>query len=162
MKPKIGSRSTTGESGDEENRHKITVRSTTTTNHGQERDKGAVFVFPSAPPPAPATAPAVVPAPVVVPVAAPIVQAVVLPAPAPAALLPSAPTINGSVPTLSPQEASIDAHAKGKTLYSFQADQLDLRAALAMFAHNNNLNIVPDNDILGTVTLDLQIGRAHV
>jgi MSHA type pilus biogenesis protein MshL len=97
----------------------------------------------------------VVPAPVVVPVAAPIVQAVALPAPVPAALPPSAPTINGAVPTPSPQEASIDAHAKGKTLYSFQADQLDLRAALAMFARNNNLNIVPDNDILGTVTLDL-------
>ena len=42
------------------------------------------------------------------------------------------------------------------TVYSFQADNLDVRAALATFARANNLNIVPDNDITGTVTVDVR------
>jgi MSHA type pilus biogenesis protein MshL len=44
---------------------------------------------------------------------------------------------------------------QGKTLYSFTADQLDLRMALSQFARANRLNIVPDNDVGGTVTVDL-------
>ena len=59
------------------------------------------------------------------------------------------------VPASSQQDASIDTHAKGKTLYSFEADQTELKSALAMFARANNLNIVPDNDVIGTVTLSL-------
>jgi MSHA biogenesis protein MshL len=43
-----------------------------------------------------------------------------------------------------------------KTVFSFQASALDLRTALATFARANNLNIVPDNDITGTVTLDVR------
>jgi MSHA type pilus biogenesis protein MshL len=43
-----------------------------------------------------------------------------------------------------------------KTLYSFQADGLELRTALASFAHANDLNIVPDNDVTGTITLDIR------
>ena len=43
-----------------------------------------------------------------------------------------------------------------KTLYNFSADNLELKAALAMFARANNLNIVPDNDVTGTVTLDVR------
>lgn len=45
---------------------------------------------------------------------------------------------------------------QGKTVYSFQATDLDLRSALATFAKANNLNIVPDNDVTGTVTLDVR------
>jgi MSHA type pilus biogenesis protein MshL len=41
-------------------------------------------------------------------------------------------------------------------VYNFQASDLDLRAALATFARANNLNIVPDNDVTGTVTLDVR------
>jgi MSHA type pilus biogenesis protein MshL len=44
----------------------------------------------------------------------------------------------------------------GKTLYSFQASDLELKSALAQFARANNLNLVPDNDVTGTVTLDVR------
>lgn len=47
-------------------------------------------------------------------------------------------------------------NAGEKTLYSFQADGLELRTALASFAHANDLNIVPDNDVTGTITLDIR------
>jgi len=50
----------------------------------------------------------------------------------------------------------MNAHAKGKTCYSFQADQLELKTALAMFAQANGLNIVPDTDVTGTVTLNVR------
>ena len=50
----------------------------------------------------------------------------------------------------------IEDETKGKTVYSFQATDLDLRSALATFAKANNLNIVPDNDVTGTVTLDVR------
>lgn len=43
-----------------------------------------------------------------------------------------------------------------KTLYTFKAAGLELKAALALFAQANNLNIVPDNDVTGTVTLDVR------
>jgi len=74
-------------------------------------------------------------------------------APAPAA---PPPTLNRQPSTsTSTQDTSIDAHAKGRTLYSFEADQVEMKTALAMFAHANNLNIVPDNDVTGMVTLSL-------
>jgi MSHA type pilus biogenesis protein MshL len=79
--------------------------------------------------------------------------AAVAPAPLPPVSIPQPIPI---APALSPQDASINAHTQGQTLYSFHADQLDLQTALAMFARNNGLNIVPDNDVLGTVTLDLR------
>jgi len=44
----------------------------------------------------------------------------------------------------------------GKTLFSFQADKVELRQALAQFARANDLNIVPDNDVTGEVTLDVR------
>ena len=40
-------------------------------------------------------------------------------------------------------------------MYAFQADQTELKTALAMFARANNLNIVPDNNVAGTVTVSL-------
>jgi hypothetical protein len=43
-----------------------------------------------------------------------------------------------------------------KQLYSFRADNLELKDALALFARANNLNIVPDRDVTGTVTLDVR------
>jgi MSHA biogenesis protein MshL len=57
--------------------------------------------------------------------------------------------------TAVPPTPATDA-TQGKTLYSFQAADLDLRAALASFARANNLNIVPDNDVAGSVTLDVR------
>ncbi|MFM2082942.1 MAG: hypothetical protein RL380_1633, partial [Verrucomicrobiota bacterium] len=63
------------------------------------------------------------------------------PAPAPAPAAPAAPTVNDEM--------------AGKIVKSFRADNLDLKSALALFASQNNLNIVPDNDITGTVTLDV-------
>jgi MSHA biogenesis protein MshL len=58
-------------------------------------------------------------------------------------------------PTPPPANQAEEA-AKGKTLYAFQATDLDLKAALATFARANNLNIVPDNDVSGSVTVDLR------
>jgi MSHA type pilus biogenesis protein MshL len=83
------------------------------------------------------------------------------PAPAPAPQIPATPN---PVPppaeapvVLQPQAApSVELDTKNKTLYAFQATDLDLRAALATFAKANNLNIVPDNDVSGTVTLDVR------
>jgi MSHA type pilus biogenesis protein MshL len=50
----------------------------------------------------------------------------------------------------------IERHAKGKILYSFRATDLDLKAALALFARANGLNIVPDPDVTGQITLDVR------
>jgi len=41
-------------------------------------------------------------------------------------------------------------------LYSFQAKGLDIRTALAMFAETYDLNIVPDSDVTGTVTVNVR------
>ena len=41
-------------------------------------------------------------------------------------------------------------------LYSFNADGLELKTALALFARANDLNIVPDNNVSGTVTLSVR------
>ncbi len=41
-------------------------------------------------------------------------------------------------------------------LYSFEANGIDLKQALALFAKANQLNIVPDHDVTGTVTLSVQ------
>lgn len=61
-----------------------------------------------------------------------------------------APLPNGGL------DVSLNAHAKDKVCYSFKADALELKTALALFASANNLNIVPDNDVTGTVTLDVR------
>jgi MSHA type pilus biogenesis protein MshL len=50
----------------------------------------------------------------------------------------------------------MDLQTTNKTVYKFEATDLDLRAALATFAKANNLNIVPDNDVTGTVTVDVR------
>jgi len=55
-----------------------------------------------------------------------------------------------------PAPGPAEEEMKEKTLYSFQSTDLDLKSALAAFARANNLNIVPDNDVGGTVTLDVR------
>ena len=41
-------------------------------------------------------------------------------------------------------------------LYSFSAKDLEVKDALALFARSNDLNIVPDPDITGQVTVDFR------
>jgi MSHA type pilus biogenesis protein MshL len=41
-------------------------------------------------------------------------------------------------------------------LYSFSAKELEVKDALALFARNNELNIVPDPDISGQITVDFR------
>ena len=65
-----------------------------------------------------------------------------------------APAANSQPSTINQPGAAIEERVKGKTL-SFQATELDLKTALALFARANNLNIVPDNDVTGVVTLDV-------
>jgi MSHA biogenesis protein MshL len=70
----------------------------------------------------------------------------------PPPVVPS-PVVIQSIPPASPP---VEDETKNKTLYGFQATDLDLRAALATFAKANNLNIIPDNDVAGTVTMDVR------
>lgn len=91
------------------------------------------------------SSPAAKPVPVTPPVAVPTVPppAVVVPPPA-------------APPSTAVSPVPVDDQGAGKTLYSFQAADLDLKIALTTFARANNLNIVPDHDITGTVTLDIR------
>ena len=59
-----------------------------------------------------------------------------------------------AAPIASP-DAPKPAPATEKRLFSFQAVDLDLKAALVLFAKANNLNIVPDREVTGLVTVDL-------
>jgi len=82
------------------------------------------------------------------------------PAPPPrAATALAAPT----APDASAAEKAALAKAAGdKRLFEFHAENLELKAALALFARGNDLNIVPDDDVTGQVTLDvrnLPLGR---
>src|ERR1051326_1447648 len=86
----------------------------------------------------------------------------------PATPPPVTPSLSSPVPMIqnpppqapSPAPASAQTMAeeetKHKSLYSSQATDLDLKSALAAFARANSLNIVPDNDVAGTVTLDVR------
>ena len=51
-----------------------------------------------------------------------------------------------------------DPAVAGK-LYSFTAKDLEIKDALAVFARSHELNIVPDPEITGTVTVDFTISR---
>lgn len=46
--------------------------------------------------------------------------------------------------------------AGGKELYRFRAQAADIKEALAAFAQQNDLNVVPDPGVTGTVTVDLR------
>ncbi len=64
---------------------------------------------------------------------------------------------DGPVVRIAPSPTNtVDAHIQGRKLYSFRAADLELKAALALFARANGLNIVPDQDVTGQVTLDVQ------
>jgi MSHA biogenesis protein MshL len=52
--------------------------------------------------------------------------------------------------------ASMSAVSSRQRLYSFAARGLDLQTALALFAQANELNVVPDGDVSGQVTLDVR------
>ena len=72
---------------------------------------------------------------------------------APTSLRPAG-SAGGTAPASS--DPVLAAHTQGKRLYDFRADNLELKTALAMFARANRLNIVPDNDLAGQVTLDVR------
>ncbi|HEY5912577.1 MAG TPA: secretin N-terminal domain-containing protein [Verrucomicrobiae bacterium] len=75
----------------------------------------------------------------------------------PAPTQPAQPATQESSAANAPATAgSVEDVAKGKTLYSFQATDAELKTALATFARANNLNIVPDNEVTGSVTLDVR------
>ncbi len=44
----------------------------------------------------------------------------------------------------------------GKQLYSFRAQDAELKTALGLFARANRLNVVPDQDVDGRLTVDIQ------
>lgn len=72
------------------------------------------------------------------------------PAPLAAEAQPSTPAVS-TAPAADAMPVSTD-----RTLYSFRATDLELKAALAMFARANNLNIVPDREVTGQVTVDVR------
>src|SRR6266542_5994186 len=67
----------------------------------------------------------------------------------------------GSVFAQTPKPAELAAAAptpvekvsQGKTLYSFRAEGLELKTALAVFARANNLNLVPDENVTVQITV---------
>lgn len=79
------------------------------------------------------------------------------PAPEPAtekpAPLPIAPDKTLSATALAAKGAGLP---DGKKLYSFAAKDLELKDALALFARSNELNIVPDPDVTGQITVDFR------
>lgn len=52
--------------------------------------------------------------------------------------------------------ASVPSVSSRQRLFSFAARGLDLQTALALFAQANELNVVPDGDVSGQVTLDVR------
>ena len=60
--------------------------------------------------------------------------------------------------SLSEGVAAIKAHPPEQAgkLYSFSAKELEIKDALALFARSNELNIVPDPDISGLITVDFR------
>lgn len=88
---------------------------------------------------------------------APRLAAALLASCAAAALLSAqtvAPSTEAQPPAATPASAVNSVH--GRTLYNFSADGVDLKQALALFARANNLNIVPDLDVTGAVTVDFR------
>jgi MSHA type pilus biogenesis protein MshL len=75
--------------------------------------------------------------------------------PAPAVVAPPAAASAPAAAAAAEASPALE-DTKDKVLYSFAANEMELKAALAAFARANNLNIVPDNDVSGTVTLDVR------
>ena len=58
-----------------------------------------------------------------------------------------------------PEEDDLLSHEvqdPSRDLFSFRAENVDLKRVLAMFARSNGLNIVPDLDIIGDLTVDFR------
>lgn len=70
---------------------------------------------------------------------------------APSAVEQPAPT-----PSQQLRELEMPQNVEGRKLYSFRTEGVDIKTALALFARANALNIVPDLDVSGQVTLDIQ------
>ena len=68
----------------------------------------------------------------------------------------NAPSRPGREPVVERTVPALPALSTGQRLYSFAARGLDLQAALALFAQANELNVVPDGDVSGQVTLDVR------
>ncbi|MCP5523371.1 MAG: secretin N-terminal domain-containing protein [Verrucomicrobiales bacterium] len=92
------------------------------------------------------------------------------PAPAPAPETGGASAVPVASATGAPQVAPIPAvsalqmeqdsnkilnRVRGENMYSFEAFNTEIKIALAAFAKANKLNIVPDSDVTGTVTLSV-------
>ncbi len=73
--------------------------------------------------------------------------------------VPPRPTNAGSAyltsTTIAGDAGHVASSTKERQLYSFHAENVDIKSALALFAKANRLNIVPDQDIAGLVTLDI-------
>lgn len=69
---------------------------------------------------------------------------------------PPTNTLKGADLTLSDARKLNTAPGGNQKLYSFTAKDLEVKDALALFARNNELNIVPDPDITGSVTIDFR------
>src|SRR6266511_1701873 len=70
-------------------------------------------------------------------------------------LLPSFMSV-AAVAAEAPATAPMPKGTEDKKLYSFHAEGQELKSALAVFAQANGLNIVPDQDVTGQVTLDVR------
>ncbi|MGE3312360.1 MAG: type II secretion system protein GspD [Limisphaerales bacterium] len=69
------------------------------------------------------------------------------------------PVVREEAPELSFAERAAQARATPPgdgRLYSFSAKDLEIRDALALFARSNDLNIVPDPDVTGTVSVEFR------
>ena len=58
------------------------------------------------------------------------------------------------VASAEPETPPVEDKVAGKQLYSFHARDLELKTALALFARANRLNVIPDHDVAGKVTVD--------
>ncbi|MCC6235444.1 MAG: secretin N-terminal domain-containing protein, partial [Verrucomicrobiales bacterium] len=64
------------------------------------------------------------------------------------------PTVSRSL-LGNPQDAATPPPGDGR-LYSFSAKDLDIRDALALFARTHDLNVVPDPDVTGSVSVEFK------
>ncbi len=53
-------------------------------------------------------------------------------------------------------ELFANSQDEGTRLFAFRADDVDMKRVLAMFARANQLNIIPDLDIVGSLTVDFR------
>lgn len=107
--------------------------------------------------PVPVVPPVILPPPA--PVTVPVEPAIPTPppptpAPAPTNTPPPPPAAAPAAPA--PAIASFSPRTQDKRVFSFRAEKLELKAALAAFARLNGLNIIPDREVSGEITLEVQ------